>query len=356
MEILLWVGLSQSIFAAILIGTKKESSVSDKILTGWLSLLGIEFFTCILDYWIFDHPLLSNSFLLFNPAFFLYIKSLTRPDFRLKWIQLLHLLPFVVFEVIGILLSEHASLTNLFEASSNLVFNVFFMSVSLVSWIVYNFLSVLLVHRYRINLPNEFSSISRENDLAWLLFLIIYYISFCVAALAIGLNAVLTERFLQTPFVFNYAVLLLLIYILSYYGLMQKNIFQNNDVPHPTERYQKSLLSEGRKKEIKNAILTFFDKEKPYLNPDLNLQRLSEQLDIPKHHLTEVLNTEIGKNFFQFVNAYRIESVKQALAEKNNLYSIEAIGYDCGFSSKSSFFTVFKKATGLTPMQYKQSL
>ncbi len=356
MEVLLWVGLSQSIFAAILIGTKKENSVSDKILTGWLSLLGIEFFTCLLDYWIFGKPLLSNSFLLFNPAFFLYIKSLTRPEFKLKWIQLLHLLPFVTFEVVGISLSEHVSLTTLFDTSSNLVFNIFFITVSLISWIVYNFLSVLLVHRYRINLPNEFSSISRENDLAWLLFLIIYYISFCVGALAIGLNAVLTERHLQMPFVFNYAVLLLLIYILSYYGLMQKNIFQKNNIPAPPERYQSSLLTATRKKEIKRAILSFFEKEKPYLNPDLNLERLSELLDIPKHHLTEVLNTEIGKNFFQFVNAYRIEAVKHALTEKNNLYSIEAIGYDCGFSSKSSFFTVFKKATGLTPLQYKQTL
>jgi AraC-like DNA-binding protein len=167
---------------------------------------------------------------------------------------------------------------------------------------------------------------------------------------------VLTERHLQMPFVFNYAVLLLLIYILSYYGLIQKNIFQKNNVPESPERYQKSLLTDLRKKDIKKTILGFFKQEKPYLNPDLNLQRLSELLDIPKHHLTEVLNTEIGKNFFQFVNAYRIEAVKQALAEKDNLYSIEAIGYDCGFSSKSSFFTVFKKTTGLTPLQYKQNL
>ena len=78
-------------------------------------------------------------------------------------------------------------------------------------------------------------------------------------------------------------------------------------------------------------------------------------LHIPKHHLTEVLNTAIGKNFFQFVNAYRVEAVKAALSKKDNLYSIEAIGYDCGFSSKSSFFTVFKKMTGMTPLQYRQS-
>jgi DHA3 family macrolide efflux protein-like MFS transporter len=56
---------------------KKESSVSDKILSAWLTLLAIEFMTCGLDYIIFNEPLLSSSFLLFNPALFLYVKSLT---------------------------------------------------------------------------------------------------------------------------------------------------------------------------------------------------------------------------------------------------------------------------------------
>ncbi len=355
MEIILWVGLSQSLFAAILIGTKKENSVSDKILTGWLSLLGIEFFTCILDHFIFGEPLLSNSFLLFNPAFFLYIKSLTRPDFKLRWVQLLHLVPFLVFEVVGTLLPERVSLVPLFEYSSNFIFNIFFIVVSLASGIGYNLASVILVHRYRKNLQNELSSISRENDLAWLLFLIIFYVSFCVSAYGLGLYSVLSERLLKMPFLFNYAVLLLLIYILSYYGLIQKNIFHRRDVQEVAEKYQKSFLTPARKKEIKTIILSFFKEEKPYLNPDLNLQLLSELLDIPKHHLTEVLNTEIGKNFFQFVNAFRVDAVKEALSQKDNLYSIEAIGYDCGFSSKSSFFTVFKKMTGMTPLQYRQS-
>ncbi|KAA3632703.1 MAG: AraC family transcriptional regulator [Bacteroidetes bacterium] len=356
MEIILWVGLSQSLFAAILIGTKKENSVSDKILTGWLSLLGIEFFTCIMDHLIFGKPLLSNSFLLFNPAFYLYIKSLTRPEFKLKWVQLLHLVPFLTFEVVGVVVPERASLVPLFEYSSNFIFNIFFIPVSLASWIGYNLASILLVHRFRKNLQNELSSISRENDLAWLLFLIVFYVTFCVSAYGLGLYSVLSERLLQMPFLFNYAVLLLLIYILSYYGLIQKNIFHISDVvPKVTEKYQGSFLSSSKKKEIRTAILSFFDNEKPFLNPDLNLQVLSESLDYPKHHLTEVLNTAIGKNFFQFVNAYRVEAVKAALSKKDNLYSIEAIGYDCGFSSKSSFFTVFKKMTGMTPLQYRQS-
>ncbi|HEY6915810.1 MAG TPA: helix-turn-helix domain-containing protein, partial [Paludibacter sp.] len=64
-------------------------------------------------------------------------------------------------------------------------------------------------------------------------------------------------------------------------------------------------------------------------------------LKIPKYQITEVLNTELGNNFFQFVNHYRVEAVKMMLSDPKNKYSIEAIGYECGFSSKSSFYTVF---------------
>ena len=99
MNTIAWIGFSQSLFAAILMFTKKERSLSDKILSGWLILLSIEFLTCGLDYELFSQPLLSSSFLLFNPALYLYISSLTRPSFRLKWLQLFHLLPFVVFEL-----------------------------------------------------------------------------------------------------------------------------------------------------------------------------------------------------------------------------------------------------------------
>jgi AraC-like DNA-binding protein len=118
-------------------------------------------------------------------------------------------------------------------------------------------------------------------------------------------------------------------------------------------RYKDSALTDKRKKEIKNKVLRYFEEHKPYLNTELNLDLLARQTSIPKHHLTEVLNTEIGMNFFQFVNSYRVKAVIEMLMDRKNKYSIEALGYECGFNSKSSFFTVFKQITGQTPAQYK---
>jgi AraC-like DNA-binding protein len=114
-------------------------------------------------------------------------------------------------------------------------------------------------------------------------------------------------------------------------------------------------LNDEDKEKIKKSILRYFEKKEVYLNPDLNMDLLSKALKIPKYQLTEVLNTSIGKNFFQFVNAYRVEEVKKMLVDPKNLYSIEAIGYECGFSSKSSFYKEFKRITGMTPAEYKKS-
>lgn len=355
MEIIAWVGFSQGLFAAIIMLTKRDRNDSDKILTAWLALLAIEFLTCALDYKIFGNPLLSSSFLLINPAFYLYVNSLIKEKFRLRWVQLLHLFPFVFFEVIAYIIKEPYTLRSYFTPDSSLWYRYFFAIASVLSWIIYNFSSAVMVTRYRKTLKNEFSNIDKSQTLEWLLFIVVFYNIYCVLAVVTGILAIFLNLNFPLPHIYNYSALLLLIYILGFYGL-QQGIIHRKDDREPQERYSKSLLSPERKNAIKEELISYFLKEKPYLNPGLNMSMLAGKLNVGKHYLTEVLNTEIGKNFFQFVNEYRIEAVKEQLADPKNLYSIEAIGYECGFSSKSSFFTVFKKITRKTPLEYKNSL
>lgn len=356
MEIILWVGFSQSLFAAILVAAKKNASVSDKILSGWLSLLAIEFLTCAIDYKIFGTPLLSSSFLLFNPAFYLYIKSLTDKNFVLKPTQLLHLVPFVFFEVFAYVFQETISLTTYFEADTTLGFRFAFGFANLLSWVIYNTLTFRVLFRHRRNIINEFSSFQNHKRLGWALFIFVFYNLYCLSAFTIGIVVIIIEQRPLLPHIYNYSALLFLIYVLGFYGLRQTAIFTKktaSDQPENEERYKRSLLSASQKEDIKKRIIQFFEKEQPYLNPDLSMDLLSESINIPKYHITEVLNTELGSNFFGFVNKYRVEAVKAMLEDKTNPYSIEAIGYECGFNSKSSFFTVFKKISGMTPLEYK---
>ena len=353
----MYLGISQSIFVAILMLTKKGAGVSDKLLTGWLFLLGIEFATCAIDLFYFQNALLSSVFLLINPAFFLYIKALTNIKFRLKYIQLLHLIPYLVFEIATYFIREPFSIQMLTPGYHYFWFSLSFSIANILSWIFYNLYSILLVHRHRINLKNEFSTIDPNTNIAWLLFVLIFYFLYCSFALITGILALNFDRLAYLPSAYNYSMMLGLTYILGFYGLRQRQIFTIKDPlekgSKETLKYKSSMLTERDKKQIKESILSYFEKKKPYLNPDFNMTLLSKNLNLPKHHITEVLNMDIGKNFFNFVNEYRVEAVKKMLVENKLPYSIEAIGYECGFNSKSSFFTVFKTITGMTPLEFK---
>lgn len=358
-EIIIWVGFSQSLFAAIIVIAKKNASISDKILAGWLSLLAIEFFTCIIDYKVFGAPLLSSSFLLFNPAFYLYIKSLTDKKFNLKPIQLLHLLPFVTFEILAYVFQEIIYLSNFFKDNQTLGFRFAFGLANLISWIVYNYLSFKALYKHRKNIFQEFSNLQNQKALGWAVFIFVFYNLYCLSAFIIGITVIVVDQRPLLPHIYNYSALLFLIYILGFYGLRQKDIYpkelKNENEDSHENKYSNSILTLKQKSIIKEKIIQYFANEKPYLKPDFNMTILAKEINFPKYQITEVLNTDLGSNFFSFVNKYRVEAVKNMLDDAENKFSIEAIGYECGFNSKSSFFTVFKKVTGMTPLQYKQN-
>ena len=97
--------------------------------------------------------------------------------------------------------------------------------------------------------------------------------------------------------------------------------------------------------------------EKPYLERELTIYDLSDQLKISRHILSEVINEHMGKNFYNLVNEYRVNEVKERMkGDDIRQLTILAIAYDSGFNSKSSFNTIFKEKTGQTPSEYLDQL
>lgn len=102
-----------------------------------------------------------------------------------------------------------------------------------------------------------------------------------------------------------------------------------------------------------NLLLSHLDTNEPYLDPSLTLRELANQIDIHPNQLSWLLNEHQGKNFNEFINAYRVEKFKRiAKAPENANLTLIGLAYDCGFNSKTVFNTYFKKETGLTPKQY----
>ncbi|WP_272150919.1 helix-turn-helix domain-containing protein [Tenacibaculum aiptasiae] len=94
-----------------------------------------------------------------------------------------------------------------------------------------------------------------------------------------------------------------------------------------------------------------------YLNPDLTLKSLAENLNMTPHVLSKVINDGLDKNFSDFVNEYRVEAVIEKMHnEKYNHITLLGLSFECGFNSKTTFNRVFKNIKGVTPLAYKKSI
>lgn len=120
------------------------------------------------------------------------------------------------------------------------------------------------------------------------------------------------------------------------------------------KRYQKSGMDNVLMDTYAVILVKTIEKGKIYLNAELSLEDLACQTNIPKHHITQLLNDKLKKNFYAFVNEYRIREAVVALEDVSKEVNILSLAYDCGFNSKSSFNNYFKKITSYTPSAYRK--
>ncbi|MEO1031624.1 MAG: helix-turn-helix domain-containing protein [Bacteroidota bacterium] len=118
-------------------------------------------------------------------------------------------------------------------------------------------------------------------------------------------------------------------------------------------KYENRKVKKDTIESIMGSLSTI-EKKKLYQNPNIKLSDVASELNVVPHILSQVLNEHLGKSFSVFINEYRVEKAKKMLVE-NELYTIEGIGLDSGFKSKSAFFKSFKTITGTTPAKYRDS-
>ena len=118
-------------------------------------------------------------------------------------------------------------------------------------------------------------------------------------------------------------------------------------------KYKTSPLSKEQSEAIQSKIEGFLKTEEGYLNPNLKIAQLAKAVEIPSHHISQVLNEKMQTNFYELVNQYRVQRAKELLqSDMFTKLSVQAIGQECGFSSKTSFYRAFKKITDMTPAEY----
>lgn len=106
-----------------------------------------------------------------------------------------------------------------------------------------------------------------------------------------------------------------------------------------------------------NKIEAYIENNKSYLNPNLSLKILSDELNLSEGYISQIINKSLDQNFTDYINLLRVEDAKLMLiGDDFDNYTILSIGLESGFNSKSSFYNAFKKFTGKTPLEFKKSV
>lgn len=133
--------------------------------------------------------------------------------------------------------------------------------------------------------------------------------------------------------------------------------FQRRKEDELIEKYRSSSLSTPQSSTFLDKLNDIMENEKPYLDPNLSLRSLADMVGCTKENLSQVINEHLNVNFKNYINKYRVEIVKEKLADpKENQYVLMKIAFDAGFNSKSVFNAAFKKFTGQSPSQYRKNV
>ncbi len=222
--------------------------------------------------------------------------------------------------------------------------------------------AIRLIYRYQELYPE----ILAFDDLKWIRrFMSLGGVVFALWLLSIFWNI---TGIVEKPYSF-YPLRLsssLLIYWVGYQGFFRYTMLKDRIVLRKEIRNKSNRGNEQRdnlfttshnakRAETFNRAKQYMLKEHRYLDPYFSLETLADELNLSASGLSKAINTNAQTNFSDFVNSFRVAEVKQLLAsDAFSDYTIAAIGLECGFNSKSTFYSAFKKSTGLTPVQYRR--
>lgn len=147
------------------------------------------------------------------------------------------------------------------------------------------------------------------------------------------------------------AYITVMIYLTSFRIIKHSGFFKQPSLAD-IQKYKTSTISAEDQKELLNKLTRVMAESKPFLNSQFSLPELAQQLGTSVHSLSQTINEGLGKSFFEMTAEYRVTEAKKLLRDKPNI-KVEEIAEQVGYSSKSSFNTVFKKLTGVTPSEYR---
>ncbi len=285
---------------------------------------------------------------------YFFVRYLIEPNSELKrWERLWHL-PILLEVVVELLYIP----VNLFlnddtiETAEHLVL-ILEESMGLFTSIPLLWLAIRRINSYQNFLLDNYSNLSGKS-LLWLRNLVIAILVIFIVWLFSYMQFIMGFEGESTYSLVSFGLIVFLFWM-GYFVILQHPLFQ-------VARFKASKIPSTNSKKLSpktdsyhNNLINLMESESLYNNPELNLQNLASALNISPGYLSQIINEKENKNFFEFINQYRVEEVKKKLmSSEYNHYSIMGIALESGFNSKSTFNALFKKFTGHTPSSFKK--
>lgn len=312
------------------------------------------------DLALFLFPISSSVNLLLMPLLWLFAKKSFDSSFRLKPIHLLHLLPALICLGLCLSMSPEERLASIrYEMTGNTTLindiNTIFVFIQMIAYfaVIFRFL-----HRTKKAIGDTLS------DAEWIQKSWIPVFEYLFAALFV----IVMVGFFISPSTGTWLIQILNVIAMFYlvYNIIAHPVMPIKQVPVEiadddtsetvsveTQTPSTQIIDEQQMKEICESASRYMEESKAYLRHDISLAVFAKEIKIPQRKLSFAINGYLKCNFFEFVNRMRIEEAKHLMQklDTSNL-NIDSIYADCGFRSRSSFYMVFKKMTGKTPVAW----
>ncbi|MBD2702313.1 AraC family transcriptional regulator [Spirosoma sp. BT702] len=365
-DLIVILGVTQGLLYAGLLLTRYGQYASKRLLALLLlvfSVLSAKILLHTLGLW--QNPTLRYFPLAFDltiqPLLYLYAIALTQKQFRLRS-HLVHFAPTLIFLLHAIVVYIQTQTTDDLLQKDLIAEKLAFNRVkqiedylSVLSGIVYGYLSLRRLNQYRLWLFDTISDTSYPTY-TWLRNVVIVSGGVC---LLLTINIVLdaglgftTRYFLHWQLFYVY--LSGCIYYLAIMGYQQPpfEVAFEATSTRSSENRTSIGLDIAQSRAIKSRLETALDQERVFLDPDLSLNSLADQLNVSPNVLSAVINSEFGKSFRSLINERRVTEVTHRLTDPTYQHlSILGIALDSGFNSEASFYRVFKSITGVSPRQ-----
>ncbi|WP_347921985.1 helix-turn-helix domain-containing protein [Pontimicrobium sp. SW4] len=357
-------GLSIALFISALLLNKKNRSKSDLFLFIWMLLMALHLY---LFYVNFKGSPFKSPYLLSLPDvlpllhgvfLYYYVSSITNQFPKRNWVAWLHLTPSIIGYMCIILFFKSSTAQRLHLYENDEISYENFMNFGLIliflSGIIYVAWSSVLLSKHKKKIRNQFSDIE-EINLKWL------------RLLTYGLGVVWCIVIFTNNDQYIFLGVSVFVILIGFFGVQQQTIFSGKKLVlekfkaesldnEQKEKYLSSGLGDKLAVKVHNDLIKLFTEDEYYKEMNLSLNDLATKLDIHPNYLSQIINEKEGKNFYDFVNTFRVKEFKRLIKiPENKQYTLLALAYDCGFNSKSSFNRYFKKSTGKTPSQYAKA-